>query len=37
MVKYHLLGKTADGDILIYLGILIKSFKIKTFLMPDDP
>lgn len=28
--------KTADGDVLIYLRILIKYFKIKTFLMPDD-
>lgn len=28
--------KTADGDVLIYLQILIKYFKIKTFLMLDD-
>ena len=28
--------KTAHGDVLIYLQMLIKHFKIKTFLMPDD-
>lgn len=36
MEKYHLQGKTPDGDILIYLETLINGSKIITFVIGDD-